>query len=290
MPEFLTYGSYRLMGAIVGPLPPRPGYALARRMGPVLYRSMPEVRRIMSHNFRHVLGPDADEQDIQDTVHGAFINIAKGHYDLFRLGRLTHEEIRAITQIEGVEHMKPALAKGKGVVMVTAHIGNIDIMGQLPGSFGVPIAGPVERVKPERLFQYTLRLRRSHGVNLIPSDGPMMELYRVLKRGGIVGLPTDRGIADNTREIEFFGRPAQLPSGPVRLALRTGAPLVPAFALRLPDDTFKVWIEPELELQQSGDREADELAGMAKIVAVMEKVISQNPEQWLVAAPIWPMN
>jgi KDO2-lipid IV(A) lauroyltransferase len=186
--------------------------------------------------------------------------------------------------------MDGPLDRGNGVVLITAHIGNIDIMGQLPGAFGVPISGPVERTKPDRLFQYTLRLRRSHGVNLIPSDGPMMELYRALKRGEIVGLPTDKGIAENTRTIEFFGAPAQLPSGPVRLALRTGAALVPAYCLRVPDNTFKVRVEPELELQQTGDREADELAGMRKIVTSMEKVISENPEQWLVAAPIWPMN
>ena len=290
MPEFLTYGVYRLIGALTGPLPPRAGYALAHRMGPVLYRSMPEVRRILYHNFRYVLGPDASEQDLKATVHAACVNIAKGHYDLFRLSRLSHQEIKAMTQIEGFDNMTGPLDRGKGVVLITAHIGNIDIMGQLPGAFGVPISGPVERTKPDRLFEYTLRLRRSHGVKLIPSDGPMMELYRALKRGEIVGLPTDKGIADNTRTIEFFGAPAPLPSGPVRLALRTGAALVPAYCLRLPDDTFKVRVEPELELQQSGDREADELDGMRKIVTSMEKVISENPEQWLVAAPIWPMN
>jgi KDO2-lipid IV(A) lauroyltransferase len=259
-------------------------------MGPVIYRTMPELRRILSHNFRYVLGPNASEQDVQDTVRRACVNIAKGHYDLFRLGRLTYEEITAMTQLEGMSNVVPALERGKGVVAITAHIGNIDIIGQIPGALGVPVSGPVERTKPDRLFEYTLRLRSSHGVNLYPSDGPMREIFRALKRGEIVGLPTDKGIAASSREIEFFGSPARLPSGPVRLALRTGAALVPVFTQRLPDDTFKVCIEPELELQQSGDRKADELAGMRQIVAIMEKYISKNPDQWLVAAPIWPMN
>jgi lauroyl/myristoyl acyltransferase len=290
LPGFLTYGSYRVLGALTGPLPQNIGYGLARRVGPLLYALSPRLRHILSHNMRHVLGPDADEQDVQDTVRAACVNIAKGHYDLFRLGRLTLDEIKSMTRIEGVENMYQALAREKGIVMVTAHFGTIDIMGQLPSYFGVPVSGPVEHTRPERLFQYTLRLRKSHGVRLIPSDGSMMELFRALKRGEIVGLPTDKGIADNTHEIEFFGSPARLPFGPVRLALRTGAALVPAFALRLPDDTFNVCIEPELELQQSGDREADAFAGMTKIVAIMERYISQNPEQWLVAAPVWPMN
>jgi lauroyl/myristoyl acyltransferase len=287
---FLTYGFYRLLGAFTGPLPPKIGYGLARKVGPLLYMLSPRLRSILSHNMRHVLGPDADEQDVQATARAACVSICKAHYDLFRLNRLTLDEIWAMTRLEGVENIERALARGKGAVMVTAHFGTVDIMGQLPSYLGVPVSGPVEHTQPERLFQYTLRLRKSHGVRLIPSDGPMMELYRALKRGEIIGLPSDKGIADNSREIEFFGSPAALPFGPVRLALRTGAALVPAFALRLPDETFRVSIEPELELQQSGDRDADAMAGMKQVVAVMERYISQNPEQWLVAAPVWPMN
>jgi lauroyl/myristoyl acyltransferase len=154
----------------------------------------------------------------------------------------------------------------------------------------VPIMGPVQHVKPERLFQYTLKLRQIHGLRLIPSDGPMMELYRALRRGEIVGLPCDRAIADSSREVVFFGSPARLPDGPVRVALRTGAALVPAFALRLPDDTFRVRIEPVLELPQTGDQEADIALGMSMVAEIMERHISEHPEQWLVAAPIWPLD
>jgi lauroyl/myristoyl acyltransferase len=286
---FLTYGSYRLLGALVGPLPPQIAYGLARPAGALYYNLSSRFKRVLFHNFRHVLGPDADEEQVRTLVHKACVNIMKGHYDLFRLSRLSIDEIQEMTRIEGREHVEQALAKGKGVILITAHLGNVDVLGQLPVVFGVPFSAPVEHIQPERLFQYTMRLRTSHGLRMFPNDGPLMELFRALKRGEMIGLPCDRGIADNSREVNFFGAPAHLPAGPVRLALRTGAALVPVFGLRLPDNTFLARVEPPLELPQTGDVEADIAAGMEMVVEVLERNISKHPDQWLVAAPVWPM-
>lgn len=289
MRGFLIYGTYRLLGALTGPLPPQAGYALARRVGPLLYAFSPGLRRALSHNMRHVLGPEASEEEVQAVVRQVCVNIAKGHYDLFHLGHLSTDEIREVMHIKGGERIEAALARGKGVIVVSAHFGNVDVAGQLPAIYGVPMLGPVMRVEPERLFRYTMKLRQLHGLRLIPIDGPLLEIYRALKRGEIVALPCDRGIAESSQWFEFFGAPALLPTGPIRLALRTGAAVLPIFALRLEDDTFYIQIEPELELESTGDREADVVRGMKKVVTIMERHISQHPEQWLVAAPVWPM-
>lgn len=290
MRGFLTYGVYRTLGALAGPLPPRAGHQLARRAGALLYALSPRLRGILLHNLSYVLGPEASTEQVEAVARQACINIVKGHYDLFRLSRLSMDEIREMTEVRGLEYVEEALARGKGVVLISAHMGNMDILGQVPLAYGVPFIAPVQHVQPERLFQYTLGLRRSHGMRLIPADGPLMQLVRALKRGEIVGLPCDRGIADNTRTVSFFGAPARLPDGPVRLALRTGASLVAAFGLRLEDDTFQVRIEPPFELRPTGDLEADIEMGMELTVEVLERYISRHPEQWLVAAPVWPMN
>jgi KDO2-lipid IV(A) lauroyltransferase len=88
--------------------------------------------------------------------------------------------------------------------------------------------------------------------------------------------------------VDFFGSPTRLPDGAVRVALRTSSPLIPAFARRLPDNSFLVQVEPPLELPQTGDEEADMATGMRMVAATMERHIAQHPEQWLVAQPIWP--
>jgi KDO2-lipid IV(A) lauroyltransferase len=278
------------MAALVGPLPPRYGYRVARLFGRLFYLLSPKLRRILAHNIRHVLGPGADEENVDQLVRMACVNIAKGHVDLFRLGRLSVDDIRGMTQIEGEGHLREAMAAGKGVVVVTAHMGNVDLMAQIPVAENMPITGPVEHVEPERLFQFTLKLRQRHGLRLIPSDGPMIGLFKALRRGEVICLPCDRDIADNTSFVNFFGAPARLPDGPVRVALRTGAQLLPAFARRLPNDTFAIKIEPALELPDTGDLESDVRAGMEMVVEALERNIARQPEQWLVIAPVWPMD
>jgi lauroyl/myristoyl acyltransferase len=287
---FLTYGTYRLLGALAGPLPPAMGYGLGRPVGALLLATSPQLRRILTCNFSHVLGPDASEEQVQSLVRRACANLIKGHYDLFRLSRLSKEEILAMTRVEGREHLDRALARGKGVILFSAHFGNVDILIQVPLALGVPLSTPVEHVQPERLFQYTLRLRTSHGLRMFPTGGPMMGLYRALKRGEVIGLAADRGIDVSTRKVEFFGAPASLPEGPVRLALRTGAALIPGSGLRLSDNSFLARIEPALELPNTGDHEADVAAGMEMVADVLERIISQQPDQWLLAKPVWPMD
>lgn len=290
MPTLASYATYRLLGALFGPMPRRVGHTIARPAGWLLYALSPGLRSALLGNIRHVLGPDANEAQVRALARQACVNIAKSHYDLFHVSRLAPEEIKDLTRIEGQEHVLRALDEGRGVILATAHLGNIDVVGQLPAVYGLPLTAPIWHCKPERLFQYWLKLRQSHGLRLIPSDGPMMELFRTLKRGEIVALPCDRDFATSVRLVDFFGTPTHLPDGPVRLALRTGAALIPVFTLRLPDDTFLVRIEPPLELSQTGDRDADVIAGMEKLVSAMERRIAEHPEQWVVAAPIWPVN
>jgi lauroyl/myristoyl acyltransferase len=286
----LIYALYRLIGTLTGPLSPRIGHRVACWVGRVLYFLSPRLRRVLSDNIRHVLGSDTSESRVQALTRQACVNVAKGHYDLFRLSRMTIHEIEAIIRLEGREHLDRALAEKRGVILISAHLGNLDLLGQLTLTFGVPVTGVAWHSQPERLFRYTLRMRSSHGLRLIPSDGPMIGLFRALKNGEIVCLAADRDTADSVCEIDFFGVAARLPDGPIRLALRTGAALVPAFGFRLPDDTFLVQIESPIPLSENGDREADVVVGMEQVVAVMERHISEHPEQWLVAVPVWPMN
>lgn len=290
MRDLILYGSYRLLATFVGPLPPRIGYWLARRAGPLIYRFSPGLRRALAHNMHHVLGTDVKDERVRATVHRICVNIAKGHYELFRVGRLTPRQIRDVTEVIGIDRLYTALEQGKGAVIVSAHFGNVDMMSQLPIAYNIPVSAAAAHIQPERLFHYLLGIRGKHGLRLYPSDGPMIGLFKALRRGELIALPCDRAIADNVRSVEFFGAPAFLADGPVRIALRTDAPVFPVFVVRQPDNTFRVMVEPALDLARTGDEEQDVAAGMAQVVEVMERYLSAYPEQWLVAVPVWPMD
>lgn len=286
----VLYGSYRLLTILLRGLPPRIGYRVATWAGWLVYHFSPRARRVLTHNISHVLGPDADPGRVQVVVRKLCVNLAKGHYDLIRLNRLSDDEIKALVRLEGREYVDRVLEEGRGVILVSAHLGNVDVVGQLPLVYGVPTTSVIQHIQPERLYQYLLSLRQSHGLRLIPSDGQMLDLFRALKRGEIVCLIGDRAIGDNARSVDLFGSPTLLTDGPVQLAVRTNTPLIPAYVERLPDDTFVVHVEPPLEIPQTGDRRADVAAGMEMAIAVMERYIARHPEQWLVSTPVWAMD
>jgi len=291
--DYVVYSLYRLAGVLARLMPPRAAYWIAGWGGGLAYRLSPKLRRTAGDNMRHVLGPGALEAEVQACVRGICTNMLKNYYDLFRADRLDADEIKSQVQIEGKEILLDALARGRGVIMVSAHLGNLDLVMHIPPVYGYSVTGVVEHIKPERVYRYALEQRLSHGLNLIPSDGPMIGLIRALKRGEIVGLACDRALTDNGYRVPFFGSPALLPDGAVRLALRTGTPLLAGFTERLSDDTFRVTIEPVLQPEgvarkSETETEADVMAGMKQMAVAMERHISRHPEQWTLSVPVWP--
>ena len=283
----LIYHLYRLAGFFVPLVPLRLGYLAAFRLGRLFYRLSPGTRANVRDNVIHVLGEGASAAEVERVTRETFRYIALNYYDILRVPTLSPAEVERVVRVEGWENVERALAAGKGLIMVSAHFGNIEIVLHILLFRGIPVTIPVERVQPEILFQYICRVRTSKGLRLIPIDGPLLELFRALRRGEIAGLAADRDITHSGVMVDFFGTPARLPAGHVQLALRTGAPIVMGFSQRLPDNTFVARFEPPLELENTGDRERDVRTGLETVVSIMERYIAQHPEQWAVMVPIW---
>jgi len=265
-------------------------YPLATRLGDLFYHLDKATRANIYDNVTHILqGSSRPAGDSETIVRGVFRNMAKNYYDLFRARTLSLAEIERLVKVEGREHLDGALSKGKGLIVVAAHFGNIDVVAQVLALWEIPVVGPVEHLKPEALFQYICSLRANKGFRLIPIDGPLFELFRALRRNEVVALAADRNIVGSGIVVDFFGAPALLPDGYARLSLRTGAPIIVGFSQRLPDNTFVVHLEPPLELEATGDRDGDARAGVEKVVAIMERYIGEQPEQWVMSVPLWRM-
>ena len=286
----LTYYLHRLLGLVLPLIPPSLGYPLATRLGDLFYRLDKVTRANIRDNVTHILqGSQKAVDDRETIVRGVFRNMAKNFYDLFRTQTLSLAEIDRLVRVEGREHIDEALSKGKGLIFVGTHFGNVDIVAQLPALWELPVVGPAERLKPEVLFQYVCSLRANKGFRLIPIDGSLLELFRALRRNEVVALAADRNIAGSGIVVDFFGAPARLPDGYAQLSLRTGAPIIVEFSQRLPDNTFAVHLEPPLELETTGDRDRDARVGVERVVAIMERYIGEQPEQWVMSVPIWQM-
>ncbi|MCB0165103.1 MAG: lysophospholipid acyltransferase family protein [Anaerolineae bacterium] len=283
----LNYYLYRLAG-FMGPQFPAPlGYTLCRWCGSVAYQVNKPVRATISSNLRRIMGPQTPIAEIERRTRLTFNTIFYNYFDLFRLPALEAEAVDRLVTVIGWEHVSAALAEGKGIVMTSAHLGNIEVVLYAMLRRGLSITIPVERVEPPELFAYITALRTSHGLKLIPVDGPLIDLIRTLKKQGVAGLAADRDITGAGQIVPFFGYPARLPDGHIRLALRTGAPLVMGFSRRNPDQRYEAYFLPPYHPPASGSEEERVAAGMKFILAEMEKAIAQTPEQWTVTVPIW---
>ena len=286
----IAYYLYRLGGAVVPKIPPTAGYAICRLIGGFLYQFNSQSRTNIQLNLQRILGAQGAEAEIKWRSRRAFNYILYNYFDLFRLSSLDDETVKRLVNVKGWENVEKALAEGRGIVMTSAHLGNIEIVLYAMLLRGLNITIPVERVSPPKLFDYITALRSSKGLKLIPVDSSLIDLIRTLKHGGVAGLAGDRDITGSGQIVDFFGHPAHLPDGHVRLALKTGAPLVLGFSHRNPDHTYQAYFLPPYHPPATGTKKQQIAASMNFVLAEMEKAIGQTPEQWTLTVSIWADN
>jgi len=211
---------------------------------------------------------------------GARVAGVRFHRDL-RDSDLLGDAVLRTHRSEGAERLEAALARGRGVVAVTAHLGGFTM---LPIRLAVdhPVSLVANRPDDARVADLLDRCREVVGVATVP-----VRPAREAARGSLVALREGRVLvllADEFKtggvEVEFLGHPASAPRGPVTLAMRTGAALLPVFALRGPDDRLRLEIGAEIELERSGDPVVDVSTNAARVYAEIEEAIRRHPEQW----------
>jgi len=283
----VKYYPYRALGALAPHVPPGLGYRLAAQVGVLAYYLNPRGAAALRSNLYHVLGDKADDNHIKSTALEVFRNLTKNYYDLFHKHTMSEEEATSTITVRNLHYLEEGLRDGTGMIMVTAHFGPFDALWQIGRSLDLTLTAPAEHLEPESLFQYICKLRDKEWIRFLPVDRPLMGLFRALRGGETVALAADRDITGSGILVDFFGAPARLPDGHVQLALRTGANLLTCFALRQPDNSALLQIEPMLQLERTGDFARDVLVNVPKVVARMEDWIRRHPEQWLVLYPIW---
>ncbi|HEY1350068.1 MAG TPA: hypothetical protein VGF67_10630 [Ktedonobacteraceae bacterium] len=262
-------------------------------LGPLAWLLGGRARRQATINARHVLGPQiertaAGRRRLRQVVHGMFRNSMSNYLEAFLVPALSYQEIVHRVYAEHEEYLDEALALGKGVVLCSAHFGPFEYMAQWLVARGYQIVIPVENLKDARLLRLMLNLRSSRGVRVLPVGGstPMRAIIQALRKNQIVLIAADRPVAGEWEIRPFFGAPARLPSGPVQLALRTGAPLVCAMGWHSSRRRISGEYIRLTQALSAGERgQADVLQGM--LIRELERVIGAHPEQWVVFSPVW---
>jgi KDO2-lipid IV(A) lauroyltransferase len=275
--------------SVVGRAPKRFLYFAADAGGWVIWLGSSRVRAVTEDHMRHVLGPHCRPRERRRAARGCARAAARYYADFCRGPHLPPgEAFDEIESIEGLEHWFEAYDEGCGLIVCSAHLGNPEYFVRATAQLGFDLLVLTEPLSPPRVHRLVHEARKAPGARFVPvSLSAVREAITHLKRGGVLAVLGDRDVLHNGHPTAFFGERARLPGGAVDLALRTGAPILPAFVVRTPDDRFRVFIDPAFTLKRTANREADLDAGMRAVAAAMERGIRRAPDQWFPLQPVW---
>jgi lauroyl/myristoyl acyltransferase len=248
---------------------------------------VPRKRGYVNENFAHVLGRPASSLDVKRKAYAAYRSYARYVVELMRLPRLTNDEAMALVDTDTLLPLEAFWkGTGKGMILTSAHIGNLEAVARGIARHGWPIAAIADDTSFPELFELLRRQRKAWGVELIPWRN-LRELFGVLKRSEILALIIDWGYRPDGVPVRLFGAWTTLPAGPALLAAKTGAPIVQVAVRRSEDGkrflvTYSdpIWVasSDEAELRRATQAVADALAA----------AIAAAPEQWYSFKPLWP--
>ena len=286
----LSIAVVRLVSIFAGSLPQPVRVRLAFVIGWLVFRFNAGFRDNVRDNLRHVLGPDTSEVRIAETSRDIARNGIRNILDLLITNRLSAEQVLGLIDIdpEFTRQLDSIGRDAKGTIVITAHLGSFDMIGQAIAALSYPVTILTGRTTYRVLFDAMSFLRRARGGKIVePSPSGVREIYRSLRRGEIVGIVCDRDFFQNGLPVRFFDAETTLPPGPVRIARDTGAMILPAFARRN-GNRHEIRVLPAFRVPRTHDVEADVAAGLRRMVAVLEQEIASEPDQWSIFQRVWP--
>ena len=226
--------------------------------------------------------PELPEAERRAIGRESFVHFAWQLIDVARGASWGAAELLARVEVEGREHVDAALAKGHGALALTLHLGSFEVAIRIVPVLGLPLT-VIGRPLTNRLLRRDIRAQRtSTGAELLLHRNVAPQMLRALHKGRIVAALNDQykrrsqGIF-----VPFFGVRASTSPGPALIALRAGAPIVPAACVRIGPDRHRLVIRPPLELPNTGDRRKDAELLTARGNAALEAFIREHPEQWM---------
>jgi len=213
----------------------------------------------------------------------AWRNFALGLYETACVLYAPRDKICASVAIQGEEHLKRALEKGKGVIALSAHVGNFTMIGPRLAAAGYPFSIVVKQPPDQRLARLLNDYRAKVGVKTIlakPRRQAARQIIGALRRNEVVLVIADGFKYGGSVNAEFLGRAVSVRRGPVTLALRTGGAVVPMFVTRDAKDHLTLHISSEIDLVKTGDVQEDVIANLALFTGHMEGMVRRYPDQW----------
>ena len=273
--------------AVVRWLPRTVWYRIADLLLPLALLGWPGQVERAGINMRRILGPGASEHEVRRRTMHAFRNYARYMIDLLWVSSSTQDEREAGGTILGWNHLMEALGRGKGLLIVTGHLGNWDLPAAIMAGRGFPVNVIVETLEPPAWNERVQAIRERIGLRAISMETGIRDVYAALARNETVAVVFDRPLAEGGVPVTFFDAATRIPEGVARIALWTGAAVVGAIGVRR-GDRIEALVSPPFEVERTGDRRHDTARLTQSMVTWFEGHVRQRPSQWFMFRDFWP--
>lgn len=253
--------------------------ALGARLGDWFGNVLRYHRRDARDALRRAF-PDKPAAEVERLLAAMYEHLGMNVIESLRLAGGREDQLDLVT-VHGEEHLKAALARRRGALILTAHLGNWDLLSLIPPRRGYPLTVITKDVKHPALNAFWMSMRRSHGLRLVPVRGSYRTCLAALRRNELVGFVLDQNmIAAEGIFVDFFSRPACTTPGLAYMAAQAQAPVVPAFIVRGAGGHHDVYALPALD--PPPDRHEDTIrAATQTYTRIIEDWVRRYPEQWI---------
>jgi KDO2-lipid IV(A) lauroyltransferase len=276
------YYMFLALRAAMGAPPDRAGLAMGEALGSIAYRVAGRERRRALDSLSKAFGSEKPLEELERIALESFRNLGRSAAELCGLWRGRPERVLEIFDGEEARpRLDAALAQGRGLINVTAHLDNWELVGAWAAAAGYPIAAVARRIYFEKYDRMVMDMRRRLGMEVVYQDESPRKLLRVLRDGKILAVLADQDVRRlDGVFVPFLGRPAYTPTGPVSLALAAKAPMVLGHTIRVGRDRHKVIVSEPIEFDRS-DKKRAVIEGTRAWSAMVEAAIRRWPEQWV---------
>jgi lauroyl/myristoyl acyltransferase len=272
-------------------LPRRSMHRGGRALASVYYRLRPKYLLAARQNLAIILGVASDSHEVRRLAFEMVVSHFTAWVDFLHFAtRPPEEAARLIEGVIGYSNIVEGRLAGKGILLLTAHLGNWEVGGLMLARVNQPIHVVLVPDMFPGVERERRRLHERCGVTEIRVDRsfvPTLAVLRALGENGIVAMQGDRDFDNTGVAVPFLGREAFFPRGPFRVAMASGATVLPAFIVRLPDGRYRAIVEGPLPIETAGDRDSAVRLNIKRYVAILERYVRAYPDQWYCFFPFW---
>ncbi len=280
--ERIEFAAVWVLVHLLGMLPRGMARAAGAAVGALAYRGLARLRKVGLRNLRLAF-PEKSDEEREAILRREYRNLGYLMAEFCKMPGYSAQRASGFIRYDGLENYLRARDKGRGVLVLTGHLGAWELSSFYHSLMGMPMGIVIRRLDNPLVDAFVNRIRCLHGNRVIHKDDFARGLIASMRAGETVGILMDTNMTPPQGVfVPFFGVLACTASGLARIAQKTGAAVVPGFLLwEEREQKYVLRFGEELTVDSTGDAEADALTNTARFTAVMEQYVRQYPEQWL---------